>query len=297
LVISDIGTGAQTLVELGTGLNSTSVASIQVIASGENYDQLATGTVFNPPTAAVTAIATPIISGGAITGITGLIGAGYYTSAPTVIITGNGTGASATALIAGIGAVINVSVSSGALSAITVVQGGSGYINGTYTAVPVNSLFGGTAGSGATVNIIVTGGIVTTVVINSGGVGYLSGTYTDVFLSTFLNTTSALTFDSGAVIGVTGLPSGTGYTTASIAFGAPANPPNPTPAVVSFTVPANIFGTNANLYYQVWAGTVCNSVISSQLNSIITYFQSLGYTTTLQTNPATGTSLEWVICW
>jgi hypothetical protein len=49
MVITDPGTGATTVVTL----SGTSVASIAVTAPGTNYTQTATGTVFNPPTAAL----------------------------------------------------------------------------------------------------------------------------------------------------------------------------------------------------------------------------------------------------
>jgi hypothetical protein len=202
LVITDAGTGAQTEVVLGTGATATSVAAINVVMAGENYDQMATGVVYNPITAQVAASATPIISGGGISGITGLIGGGYYTSAPTVVISGNGIGATATAIIA-----------------------------------------------------------------------------------------------AGRVTGVTITAHGTGYTYASISFSPPTNPPNPTPAVVTINVPVNTFGTNANAYYQVWAGTQCNTALAGQLNAVISYFTQLGYTISLQTNPTTGTTLLWNICW
>ena len=51
LVINDPGTGATTNVILGTGLAATSVASIIVTDSGDNYTTSATGAVYNPSTA------------------------------------------------------------------------------------------------------------------------------------------------------------------------------------------------------------------------------------------------------
>lgn len=48
------------------------------------------------------------------------------------------------------------------------IVGGSGYVNGTYTDVP---LTGGT-GSGARATVVVAGGAVTTVTITSAGIGY-----------------------------------------------------------------------------------------------------------------------------
>lgn len=82
------------------------------------------------------ASATPTLSGGAITGFTGLVGGtGYSTLVPPSInITGNGTGAQVAAVVSG-----------GAVTGFTILNGGSGYttasisISGTGTVVPWNS--------------------------------------------------------------------------------------------------------------------------------------------------------------
>jgi hypothetical protein len=53
----------------------------------------------------------------------------------------------------------------------SLVAGGAGYTNGTYTNVP---LAGGT-GSGATADLTVSGGVITVATINAGGSGYTNG--------------------------------------------------------------------------------------------------------------------------
>lgn len=60
---------------------------------------------------------------------------------------------------------------SGGVNAITLTNPGSGYTNGTYTAV---NLTGG-AGTGATATIVVAGGVVTSVTITSHGINYVAG--------------------------------------------------------------------------------------------------------------------------
>ena len=59
----------------------------------------------------------------------------------------------------------------GALDGISLVSGGSGYGDGSYTGV---SLTGG-AGSGATADITVSGGAVTAATISAAGSGYAAG--------------------------------------------------------------------------------------------------------------------------
>jgi hypothetical protein len=66
--------------------------------------------------------ATATVAAGAVTAITVTSGGGNYTAAPTVTITGDGTGATATATIA-----------SGNVTAISVTAGGAGYTTATVT--------------------------------------------------------------------------------------------------------------------------------------------------------------------
>ena len=70
-----------------------------------------------------------------------------------------------------------------------------------------------------------------------------------------------------------------------------------TPAIVSITVSQNTYGTDPLLYYNVWLGSATDKQISTQLNTVISYFTGLGYTITPQTNTATGNSLQWKVCW
>lgn len=59
----------------------------------------------------------------------------------------------------------------GAITSLKSLAGGAGYVNGTYTAVP---LTGGT-GTGAQATIVVAGGAVTTVTVTTQGSGYVVG--------------------------------------------------------------------------------------------------------------------------
>jgi hypothetical protein len=59
----------------------------------------------------------------------------------------------------------------GNIATLGAITGGSAYVNGTYTDVPLT----GGAGTNATADITVAGGAVTAVVIKSGGAGYVVG--------------------------------------------------------------------------------------------------------------------------
>jgi hypothetical protein len=65
----------------------------------------------------------------------------------------------------------------GSIEFVKLVNGGSGYVDNTYTAVPIHG--DGTAG---TVDVVIAGGIVTTVTINAVGSGY---TFASIDLTTY----------------------------------------------------------------------------------------------------------------
>jgi len=198
----------------------------------------------------------------------------------------------------------------GELVQVVVLNPGSGYQPSVTTVELVSSLNPATPyplGTGFMSTVATnTSGTITQVVVTNPGAGYSvyspylvitdpgTGAMTSVTLGSGLSATSV------ASISVTA--PGTGYD--QLATGQVFNPPtatlpNPpaTPAVVTINVPANTYGTNPNLYWQVWAGTATNAAISAQLNAVLSYFTGLGYTISIQSNPATGSTISWKICW
>jgi len=124
----------------------------------------------------------------------------------TVVITGDGSGATATATVGG----------NGAVTGITITNPGSGYATAT-TSVSFTG-----AGGGATADAVVTaGGAVTAVTVDTGGAGY---TKPVVAISGGGATTDATATAYGGVDAVTlGVP-GTGYTFPTVDFDAPDDP-------------------------------------------------------------------------
>lgn len=96
------------------------IENITVIDPNDHLDY---AVIFNGGTTA-----TATVSGGAVTGYSGLNTFGWYSTAPTVTITGNGTGATATATID----------SNGILTGLTITAGGSGYTTATITVQGAN---------------------------------------------------------------------------------------------------------------------------------------------------------------
>ena len=198
----------------------------------------------------------------------------------------------------------------GELIEVAILNPGSGYQPSVTTVELVSSLNPATPyplGTGFQSTVATNmSGTITQVVVTNPGAGYSvyspylvisdpgTGAMTNVTLGTGPTATSV------ASIAVTA--PGTGYD--QFATGQVFNPPtatlpNPpaTPAVVAINVPINTYGTNPNLYWQVWAGTATNPAISAQLNAVLSYFTGLGYTISIQSNPATGSTISWKICW
>ena len=107
-------------------------------------------------TGGVSAAATAILSGGAVTGFTVTGGGAGYSSVPPVT------------LVSGAGAAATATVANGGITGIAVTSAGA-----SYTSPPTVSITGG-GGSGATATAVVTGGQVTAINITSAGTGYTS---------------------------------------------------------------------------------------------------------------------------
>jgi len=85
---------------------------------------------------------------------------GHANGLQVVPVDANGTGSGITDYTFG-----------GAVTAVNAIVAGSGYVNATYTAVPLSYVTTGT-GSGMTATIVVSGGAVTSVTVTGGGYGY-----------------------------------------------------------------------------------------------------------------------------
>jgi hypothetical protein len=200
----------------------------------------------------------------------------------------------------------------GQITGLAIINPGSGYQDSVATVKIVSTLNPllpyplGTGFIGTVLTDIA--GVVTQVVVNNTGAGYAlyppylvisdpgTGATTTVTLGTGMTATS--------VVSVNVNTPGSEYT--QTATGTIFNPPtaalpNPpaSPAAVTINSATNTFGTDPHLYWQVWAGTATNKnkPIQMQMNTVLSYFKGLGYTITIQSNPATGSTIQWKICW
>lgn len=194
----------------------------------------------------------------------------------------------------------------GEIIGIAILNPGSGYEDSVTVAKIVSSLNnslpyplgGGFIGTVLTDPL----GVITGVIVDTTGAGYANFSPYLVITDPGTGATTSVTLSGSSVASISVTEPGTEYT--SSAIGTVMNPPtaalpNPpaTPAVVTINVSTNTFGTNPNMYWQVWAGAATNKPIQQQLNSVVAYFKGLGYTVNIQTNPETGSTIQWHICW
>ncbi len=301
--IGSPGTGATGTVQTNGG----NITGITVTNGGTGY-QPVKASLSVSSLAGVGAILQPLIDGaGHIVNINIANAGAGYTVNDTVIAT-----RAVAPNIAYVNAVIIItSVSiTGAITGLAITNPGSGYQDSVATAQIVSTLNPalpyplGTGFIGTVLTDVT--GVITQVIVNNTGAGY--ATYPPYLVisdpgtgaTTVVTLGTGLTATSVASIAVTS--PGTNYTPS--ATGTVFNPPTaalPNPpanqAVVTINTATNTFGTDPHLYWQVWAGTATNKPIQMQLNTVLSYFKGLGYTIVIQSNPATGSTIQWKICW
>lgn len=194
----------------------------------------------------------------------------------------------------------------GDILSVAILNPGSGYQD-SVTEVKIvstlNPLLDYPLGSGFMGTVITTPlGVVTQVLVDNIGAGYAAYHPYLVITDPGTGAQTSVTLSGTSVSSIAVTNSGSNYTSGptGTVFNPPtAALPNPPaiPAVVTINTTSNTFGTNPNLYWQVWAGTTTNKPIQSQLNAVLSYFTGLGYTITIQSNPSTGSTIQWKVCW
>lgn len=283
--------------------NGGNILAVNVTNGGAGY-QPVSATMSVSSVAGVGALLTPLVNGaGSIVGINIANAGTGYTVLDTVTATRavlpNAIYTDATFKITAVGI-------TGEILSVAILYPGTGYQASVTEAVIVSSLNQSLpypTGSGFYGTVLTdVAGTISQVVVDTTGAGYAE--YPPYMVITDIGTGAETTVVlNGATVSEVIVDSpGTGYTTNAIGtiFNPPTAPlPNPpvVPASVTINVSVNRFGTTPALYYQVFAGTATNTPIQLQMNAVISYFKKLGYTIIVQTNPVTGSTIQWKICW
>lgn len=145
----------------------------------------------------------------------------------------------------------------GSVNMIQVTNEGSGY----YPIEP--SVYFTDVGTGASAKVTVDNGTIKSVTLDEGGGDYTQNTKVEVY--------NPITDDP------------------------PYQPADK--AIIKATVSENKFGTNPMDYYKVFMGVTDDKQIELQMNAVMTHFVKLGYTVEQLTNPDTGNTFMWKLCW
>ncbi len=146
------------------------------------------------------ALVQPVVTGGAVTGVTILNGGSDYTAAATtaVVVGGNGAGA-----VLGVPVIVN-----GGIAALTLLNGGSGY-----SATPTVTISAPPAGgTQATAAAIVTSGVIRGFTVSNVGAGYVIATVT-ITDGTGLGASAVAVVGNGVIASIPVTSGGTGYDT------------------------------------------------------------------------------------
>jgi len=173
-----------------------------ITAPGSGYTSTPTVTAYGGSGFGI--VVTPVITDGAVTGLTVVNpGTGYIPGDQVqFLFTGGGTDN---------GAEITAQISGGSLGPLTIVNGGAGY-----SADPTIGFTGGGGGSGAAATAVMTGGTVTGITLTNPGSGYTSNpgvTFTGSFGTGAAGTA---TLSGSAVGSITVSAPGGGYTVAPL---------------------------------------------------------------------------------
>jgi hypothetical protein len=283
--------------------NGGNILSVNVVSGGSGYEPV-------PSTLSVSsiiglgAILEPLVNAaGQIVNVNIVNGGANYTINDT--ITATRAILPNIAYVDAVFVITSVSVT-GEIIGIAILNPGSGYEDSVTTVKIVSTLnpalpypLGGSFIGTVLTNLT---GVITGVIVDNTGSGYADFLPYLVITDPGTGAQTTVTLSGSSIASISVVESGTQYTT--LASGTVMNPPtaalpNPpvTPAVVTVNVATNTFGTNPNLYWQVWAGAATNKPIQQQLNSVVSYFKGLGYTVVIQSNPDTGSTIQWYICW
>ena len=283
--------------------NGGNILSIDMVSGGSGYQPVSATMAVSSLTGAAADLRPLVNAAGQIVGINVVSGGFGYTIADS--ITASRAVLPNSGYTDAIFVITSVSIT-GEIIGIVILNPGSGYQPSVTEVQIVSSLnpslpypLGG--GFIGTVMTDITG-VITQVIITNIGAGYAVFPPYLVITDPGTGATTSVTLNADSVSAIAVTSPGTQYT--SSAIGNVFNPitatlPNPpvAPAIVTINVANNTYGTDPLLYWQVWAGLTTNKAIQMQLNTVLSYFAGLGYTIILQTNPNTGSTLQWKICW
>jgi len=283
--------------------NGGNILSINVVTPGSGYQPMPATTSISSVIGAGAIIDPLVNASGEIVSVNIVDPGLNYTTADTI------TAIRAVApYVAYVDAEFQISAVSitGEILSVIIVNPGSGYQASVATVEIISSLnplLPYPLGTGFMADVITDVlGQITQVVVTNTGAGYAVYPPYLVITDPGSGATTSITLSGITVGSVSVLTPGSNYTqsaTGTILNPITAAAPNPpaSQAVVDINVSTNTYGTTPLTYWQVWSGAATNKPIQLQMNTVLSYFKGLGYTISIQSNPATSNTIQWRICW
>jgi hypothetical protein len=284
-------------------VNGGNISGVNITNGGQGYQPIP-ATMSVASATGIDAVLVPLVNAaGEIAGVEILSAGSNYSISDTVTATRavapNPAYVNATFAITSIGNL-------GQILEVAVIRPGTGYQN-SVTEIKIVSTLDNTVEYPTGVGfygLVLTdeSGAITGVSVFNSGSGYQPIKPFVVITDPGTGSVTDVTLTGTSVQSISIVSPGSGYTpdaTASVFNPATAPAPNPptVPAVLVVNTAVNTFNTDPNMYYQVWTGTATNRPLELQLNQVISYFTALGYSIRLETNPQTGSTLQWNIYW
>lgn len=295
--VTDAGSGYSTAnaivtVDHPTGTNANIVAEVQngVIVS---YNILNGGTGYDPVSATIdmtasgdgNAILQPVVNNGVITQINILSGGSNYQVSDTIVFV-HPTGINASAEITAVNP-------GGTIQSVNLISGGQDY--GTINPELVVTH---PTGHGATALISTNNGVINSVTVLNGGVGYTQIKPTAVAVDTTgVGAELTVNMDADTIGSIDVVAGGSNYTTSTTIEISDIQNSSGSGATAIATVQQSENPVDTTKYYNVYRKTESDRAVSEQFNTIVTYFEDLGYNIQLIENPDSPYTIAWYILW
>jgi len=297
------------------------IVSIVVTNGGSGYTTVsATAAITHP--LGINALIEPIVVAGTVTGFTVVNGgSGYEPIVATADATGLGDGLATIQIITSGGAIVQANIITsgntyvaGDVIPIThpngvngIVQVASVNINGAIMELVITNSGSGyepiigdviithPAGAGFSGIPIVTGGVITGISIISGGLGYADIKPTAEISGSGAGAILDVTMAGGIITAITVVNGGGGYDNTTLVTIIDADGGPGINATALATV--DTLEYNSVQYYQVWQELMTSREITDQLDTVIKYFQKLGYNIQIEPNVITSNTIQWHLYW
>ena len=210
-----------------------------------------------------------------------LPGLNYFVGSAIPLVHPNG--------VNGVVTITNIDIS-GAITEVTVSNGGTGY-----ETIVGDIIVTHPEGAGFAAIPDTTSGILTGVVILDGGLGYADLAPTATITGTGSGAILDVVMTSSQITAINVIEGGAGYDdTTEVAI---IDAPTGTGIDATALALVDTLEYNSIQYYNVWQNLETSVELTDQLDAVAKYFQKLGYNIRIEVNTTTSNTIQWHIFW